>query len=74
MKVLTFGWEFPPHISGGLGAACFGLTQSLVKLNVKILLVVPRLYGDETAEGSVLINASTVRCQGLSRVYFFPLI
>ena len=61
MKVLMFGWEFPPHISGGLGTACFGLTQSLVKQNVKVLFVVPRLYGDETAEGSVLINASAVR-------------
>jgi hypothetical protein len=31
MKVLMFGWEFPPHISGGLGTACFGLTESLTK-------------------------------------------
>jgi len=23
------GWEFPPHISGGLGTACLGLTQLL---------------------------------------------
>jgi glycogen synthase len=33
MKVLMFGWEFPPHISGGLGTACFGLTKGLAKLN-----------------------------------------
>ena len=26
-----FGWEFPPHITGGLGTACFGLTKGLVK-------------------------------------------
>ena len=24
-----FGWEFPPHISGGLGTACYGLTKGL---------------------------------------------
>ena len=61
MKVLMFGWEFPPHISGGLGTACFGLTQSLIKQKVKVLFVVPRVYGDETAPDTVLINASAVR-------------
>ena len=29
MKVLMFGWEFPPHILGGLGTASYGLTQGL---------------------------------------------
>ena len=29
MKVLMFGWEFPPHISGGLGTACYGLSRGL---------------------------------------------
>ena len=23
MRVLMFGWEFPPHIAGGLGTACY---------------------------------------------------
>ena len=27
MKVLMFGWEFPPHILGGLGTASYGLTK-----------------------------------------------
>ena len=27
MKALMFGWEFPPHILGGLGTASFGLTR-----------------------------------------------
>ena len=27
MKVLMFGWEFPPHILGGLGTASYGLTR-----------------------------------------------
>ena len=31
MRVLMFGWEFPPHISGGLGTACYGMTQALAK-------------------------------------------
>ena len=25
MRVLMFGWEFPPHIAGGLGTACYGM-------------------------------------------------
>ena len=29
MRVLMFGWEFPPHITGGLGTACFGMTKGL---------------------------------------------
>ncbi|HMQ22084.1 MAG TPA: hypothetical protein PKE00_06315, partial [Planctomycetota bacterium] len=28
------GWEFPPHISGGLGTACHGLTRSLAAQGV----------------------------------------
>lgn len=47
MKVLMFGWEFPPHISGGLGTACFGLTRALAEENISIHFVVPKAYGDE---------------------------
>jgi glycogen(starch) synthase len=60
MKVLMFGWEFPPHISGGLGTACFGLTKALLKERMKVLFVVPRLFGDETDASSFLIDASAV--------------
>lgn len=58
LKVLMLGWEFPPHISGGLGTACHGLTTALVKHNVKLHFVVPRLIGDEANNGAHLINAS----------------
>jgi glycogen synthase len=61
MKVLMFGWEFPPHISGGLGTACYGLTHSLGKEDVDVLFVVPKLHGDEPAERMHLINASDIR-------------
>jgi glycogen(starch) synthase len=61
MKVLMFGWEFPPHISGGLGTACFGLTHSLGKEEVDVLFVVPKLHGDEPTDRFNLINASTIR-------------
>ncbi len=60
MKVLMFGWEFPPHITGGLGTACFGLTKGLLKQGVEVLFVVPKAYGDESQEAVRLINASEV--------------
>lgn len=60
MKVLMFGWEFPPHITGGLGTACFGLTKGLAKHDVEILFVVPKAYGDESEEAVRLLNASEV--------------
>ena len=41
MKVLMFGWEFPPLSSGGLGTACYGLTKSLSKKGVEITFVLP---------------------------------
>lgn len=42
MKVLMFGWEYPPYKSGGLGTACFGLTKGLKNHNVDIIFVLPR--------------------------------
>lgn len=56
-----FGWEFPPHITGGLGTACFGLTRSLARLKADVLFVVPRAYGDEDTSNVNLLNASDVR-------------
>lgn len=60
MKVLMFGWEFPPHITGGLGTACFGMTKGLLKHGIEVLFVVPKAYGDESQEAVRLINASDV--------------
>ena len=48
MKVLMFGWEFPPYISGGLGTACFGLTKSLSELGHQITFVLPKIKGSDT--------------------------
>jgi glycogen synthase len=42
IKVLMFGWEFPPHNSGGLGTACLGLTKAMISEDVKITFVLPR--------------------------------
>ena len=60
MKVLMFGWEFPPHITGGLGTACYGLTKGLLKKGVDVLFVVPKLFGDENTKAFRLIDASDI--------------
>ncbi len=60
MKVLMLGWEFPPHISGGLGTACFGLTQGLAHHGVEVLFVVPRARGDEDQRYVRVLGANQV--------------
>lgn len=56
-----FGWEFPPHISGGLGTACYGLTNGMSYLeNLEILFVVPKAFGDEDQSKLRLIGANNV--------------
>lgn len=41
-RVLMFGWEFPPHNSGGLGVACLGLTKAMSHLGMQVLFVMPK--------------------------------
>ena len=56
-----FGWEFPPHISGGLGTACYGLTKGLSEFkDVEVIFVVPKAYGDEDQSTMELIGANHV--------------
>lgn len=60
MKVLMFGWEFPPHIAGGLGTACYGLTKGLAHHDVEVLFVMPKASNDEDQRFVKIINASDV--------------
>ena len=60
MKVLMFGWEFPPHISGGLGTACYGLVKGMIYHGIDVTFVTPRLFGDEDKNGFRLLSASDV--------------
>jgi len=48
MKALMFGWEFPPHILGGLGTASFGLTRGMaMQPDMDITFCIPKPWGDE---------------------------
>jgi glycosyltransferase involved in cell wall biosynthesis len=54
-----FGWEFPPHISGGLGTASFGLTKGMASLDgIEVIFVVPKVWGDENQDAVRLIGAN----------------
>ena len=61
MRVLMFGWEFPPHISGGLGTASYGLTKGMATLDdLEVIFVVPKAWGDEDQSVVRLIGANRV--------------
>ena len=59
MKALMFGWEFPPHILGGLGTASYGLTKGIYQNgDMDITFVIPRPMGDEEKTFAKIIGAS----------------
>ncbi len=55
-----FGWEYPPHITGGLGTACFGLTKAMVNQGDQVIFIVPKAYGDESTEAARVVSASDI--------------
>ncbi len=57
MKVLMYGWELPPHISGGLGVACQGIIQGLLDNNCEVSLVLP---GNMPVDTSVFQKAENL--------------
>ena len=61
MKVLMFGWEFPPLSSGGLGTACYGLTKSLSKKGIEITFVLPYAFDADNADFIRLISAGNIK-------------
>ena len=59
MKALMFGWEFPPHILGGLGTASYGLTKGMhANGNMDITFVIPKPWGNEEKDFATIIGAS----------------
>ena len=48
MKVLMFGWEYPPHVFGGLATANFGISEGLhAQGDIETTLCLPHPFGDE---------------------------
>ncbi len=59
MKALMFGWEFPPHILGGLGTASYGLTRGMaMQPDMDITFVIPKPWGDEDQSFLHIIGAN----------------
>ena len=70
MRVLMFGWEFPPHISGGLGTASFGLTKGMATLDdLEVIFVVPKAWGDEDQTMVRLVGANQIPV-AFKKVYY----
>ncbi len=69
MKVLMFGWEFPPLNSGGLGVACYGLTKSLSANGAQITFVVPKaLEADYGFLKLIAANLGKVKLRGIKSI------
>lgn len=58
MRVLMFGWEFPPFKSGGLGTACRDLVKGLVRNGAEVLFVMPSAPAGACAEGATIIGTN----------------
>lgn len=54
-----FGWEFPPHILGGLGTASYGLTKGMYNNgDMEITFVIPKPWGDEEKGFADIVGAN----------------
>lgn len=54
-----FGWEYPPHILGGLGTASFGITEGLkAQGDMDITFCLPKPWGDGRTKSGIA-EAST---------------
>ena len=56
MRVLMFGWEFPPYQAGGLATATVGLVKGLLRQGVGVTLVVPFPVTESPLSGLKLLG------------------
>lgn len=56
-----FGWEFPPHILGGLGTASYGLTKGMsMQKDMQITFCIPKPWGDEDQSFLKIIGMNNI--------------
>lgn len=55
------GWEYPPHITGGLAVACQGLAHGLVARGIEVTFVAPSAEPIERDDGGTRVLGSTGR-------------
>ncbi|HEX6670357.1 MAG TPA: glycosyltransferase, partial [Gemmatimonadales bacterium] len=61
MRVLMFGWEFPPFQAGGLATATHGLVKGLLSGGIEVTLVVPFAAPESDLSGLRLVSAAGPR-------------
>ena len=61
MKVLMFGWEYPPHVYGGLATANYGISEGLhAQGDMDITLCLPKPFGDEDTSACKIVGMRAV--------------
>jgi glycogen synthase len=63
MRVLTFGWDYPPIRNGGLGVACQGLTEELLEAGVDVVFVLPRRQPVDGRFTCIFADGTTIQPQ-----------
>jgi glycogen(starch) synthase len=63
-RVLSFGWELAPILSGGLGVACAGLGRALAEQGVELTFVLPKMPRPISPRGIRVVNAKEVAASG----------
>lgn len=64
-----FGWELPPHNSGGLGTACEGLADALTEKSVEVTFVLPQKLPINSSRFRLIFAGSSPRTD-LERLMF----
>ncbi len=73
IKVLMFGWEYAPIVSGGLGVVCRSLSQHLAKHNARITFVLPKIPRKMDVDYLRLVNAEDEEIdESLLKYYELP--
>lgn len=72
MRILTFGWDYPPMRNGGLGVACQGLTEELINAGVEVFFVLPREQPTVGSQKFLFANMIPGKIIPVSSVSIFP--
>jgi glycogen synthase len=68
IKVLMFGWEFPPVISGGLGVATLGLCKAMAPL-ADVKMIIPKNVPDFNIPNIELVGLNSIGKNELEELF-----
>lgn len=68
MRVLMFGWEFPPFQAGGLATATLGLVKGLLSQGIEVTLVVPFATSGSTSVPNLRLVSAADSIPGLRSI------